>query len=246
MQFQGTWEKQSSELLRSQCGLQMRGNFVWAKTANSGPNRLWIRLCCIWLHKNPRIIMSKKPLQNTKVSVPSAWQRTQTPWDRTAHSSFLRGTFKMGGTSGMHLSPSSRIQQPAGFVHVPAVNLLLSGTHLVSSPEHVLVLSPITSREIKSISTTGGIQLNPNYNLFPEACKNVGARFLFPAVNAGKGWWEVCLLRKTQLCPAKHIFMVIYHCVFHESKDKAQFLKWWFLKVKGLFRERIICWHEWM
>lgn len=69
--------------LRSPCGWQMRGNFMWARTANSGPNKLWIRLWCVWFHKNYRIILLKNPLQNTQVSITFLWRRPSVRWAST-------------------------------------------------------------------------------------------------------------------------------------------------------------------
>lgn len=51
--------------LRSQRGWQMRGNFIWARAANSGPNKLWITLCWVRLHKNSESFICWKTPRRT-------------------------------------------------------------------------------------------------------------------------------------------------------------------------------------
>lgn len=212
--------------LRSLCGWQMRGNFIWARTANSGPNELWIRLWCVRLHKNCRTIQLKNPSQNTQVSITFLCQRPRKIGDGPAHFCFLRRSPEMLGT-----------QLPAGSVHLPAIHQFLSDTHSsLTNKEQVQALSPASGRKVKWMSTPRGIKFDPDYCLFPKTCKSLGASWLWMLDKAST--WSA--YSGKQSCPAEHIFLVIHHHVFHGSEDKVSLLKWRFLKVEGLCRKRVI------
>lgn len=134
--------------LRSPCDWQMRGNCRWARTANSDPNKVQIRLWCVWLHKNYTAVLLKIPSQNIQVSIKFLWQRSWKIWDGSAHFFWTR-TQECVGPS--HLQDLFNSQQYTDFSPTK---------QLTNIPEQVQALSPATGRKVKSMSTPGGIKFD--------------------------------------------------------------------------------------
>lgn len=197
---------------------------MWARTASSGPNKLWIKLWCVWLHKTYRTILLKNPSQNMQMSITFLWRRSRKIWDGPAHFCFLRRTQKCLGLcclQDLSISQQYTIFSPTN--------------QLTNIPEHVQAPSPATGRKVKSMSTPGRIKFDPDYNLFPETCKNLGASQLWMLGKAST--WSA--YSGKQSCPAEHIFVVIHH---HSTDQKLRYYFWsensWRWKdceEKGLF-----------
>lgn len=124
--------------LRSPCGWQMRGNCIWARTANSDPSKIQIQLWCLTAQKlqgnTLYSLILKIPSQNIQVSLTFLWQRPWKIWDGPVHF-FWRRTQKCVGPS--HLQNLFNSQQYSDFSPTK---------QLTNIPEQVQALSPATGR----------------------------------------------------------------------------------------------------
>lgn len=197
--------------LISPCDGQMGGNFICARTANSDPNKIQIRLWCAWLHKNtgqypvfPHI--ENALTEHTSVHyIPMAEILENVRWASTL---LLEENPKMCGT-----------QPPAESVQLPAIHWLLSNKTADKHSRASSGTEPCHWQE-------GEINEHPRGNqvwscLFPKTCKNLGASWLWMLDKAST--WSAHSGKL--LSPADYIFMVIHHHIFHGSEDKISHLK---------------------
>lgn len=137
----------------------MRGNFIWARAANSGPNKLWISLCWVWLHKNSGSFICWKTPHKTHRCLLHPYGREPEKHEMSQK--------RLGPSSWQDVSISQQYTR------------CFPAPQLMSTAKHVWAPSPAAGRKVKSMSTPGGIKFDPDCNLFHEACRNLSASQLW-------------------------------------------------------------------
>lgn len=144
--------------LRSQRGWQMRGNFIWARAANSGPNKLWITLCWVRLHKNSESFICWKTPRRTHRCLLHPYGR-----ELEKH--------KMG----------QRSWDPAA-VHLPAIHPLLSST---PADEHCKACPGTEPRHQQKGEINEYPRGNQVWSWLQSLSRSLQKPWCKPAVNAG-------------------------------------------------------------
>lgn len=210
--------------LRSPCGWQIRGNCVWARTANSDPHKIQVRLWCAWLHKNtgqypvfPHIENSLT--EHTSVHyIPMAEMLENVRWASTL---LLEENPEMCGS-----------QPPPESVQLPAIHWFLSNKTADKHSRASSGTEPCHCRKVKSMSTPGRIKFD--LVSFPKHAKTwvqAGCEcWIRPAhdlLTQGNCWAQQTTYSQSSI--------TIY---FMDQKIRYHF--WRFLKAKGLCRKTVI------
>lgn len=201
--------------LRSLCVWQTRGNCIWARTANSDPNKIQVYLtaqkiigqyCWKFPHRT-----YKFPLHSCGID-PGKYEMGQHTQRRTQKCVWPS-----------HLQDLFYFQQYTDFSPTK---------QLTNIPEQVQALSPATGRKVKSMSTPGGIKFDlvsfsKHAKTWVQAGYECWIRPVHGLLSQGKCWAQQATYSWSSI--------TIY---FMDQKIRYHF--WRFLKVKRLWRKMVI------